>query len=112
MAQSAVKVGKLVLPSMINTGLKVQRKDKRESVYVKYINTVKWNIFALPNFRDFASKHEDKYSRFLIFAVVYSSENCNCNCPDFLHTYFRDNSKPVGIVSNNIAVTMFKQLHN
>ena len=44
-------------------------------------------------------KHEDKYSRFLIFAVFYTSESYSCKCPDFLETI----SKPVRIVSNKIA---------
>ena len=62
------------------------------SVYCKMEYFSRRQIFAI-----LPQKHEDKYSRFLIFVVVIiiiiiififkedTSENYSCNCPNILH---------------------------
>ena len=64
------QIGKAVCP-FVQSGL-----------HFCYLLTVKWNIFAfLPQ------KHEDKYSRFLSFAVFCTRENYNCKLNVLMYAF-------------------------
>ena len=71
---------------------------------MEYFHVANFTLFCLKNMR--INICGFWFSRSFIAAKIVIA-----TVPTF-YIYFRDNSKPVGIVSNNIAVTMFKQLHN
>ena len=67
--------------------------------------------FHVAKFSRFCLKHEDTYLSFLVFEVFNPSEIIIATVPTF-YIYIDDNSKPLSIVSNKIAVTVFKQILN
>ena len=71
---------------------------------MEYFRVAKFSRFCLKNMRI-------NICVFLFSRLFIASNIVIATVPTF-NIYFRDDLKPVDIVSNNIAVTMFKQLHN